>query len=555
MSSRPVILIACARASSLGHLREALERRFGADYRIGGYTSATVLLAELAASVAAGEQTALVIADQWMPEMTGLELLSRVHAIHPGAQRALMVGWSEREASQMVLEGCAFGMLENYILRPWSPPEIHLYPVVGEFLSEWWRQHQPRMELVRVVSAALSPRGFEIREMLERAGIPYGFYLSDSEAGTRVLESSGTSGARLPVVIVGNSAPLEDPTNVEVRQRLGVLEPEDRTCDLAVIGAGPAGLAAGVYGASEGLRTVVIDREVMGGQAGTSSLIRNYLGFPRGISGAELAQRAYQQAWLFGAKWALMREVTELRRDGSAWQVTLRDARPIVARTVLIATGASYRQLGVPSVEKFTGAGLFYTAGADVSSVMRGRDVIVVGGGNSAGQAVVQLAKFARHVLHLVRGPDLSRGMSKYLSQQIERLPNVEVRFNSEIVDGSGTLGLESVVIRDQARATQEVVAGRVVFAMIGAIPHTEWLAGVVDRDPSGYILTGADLPAMAGRAALPYETSVPGVFAAGDVRHGSSKRLASAVGEGAAAISSIHAYLRLPTESAARAA
>jgi thioredoxin reductase (NADPH) len=545
MSVRPVILIIDDRAASLARLVDAINRRYSSDYRTIGHVSAHAALDELRRISAASEQVALVIANRWMQEMTGLELLAQVHAIAPQAQRAMLVGWGDRDASEMVLEGCAFGMLENYILTPWSPPEVHLYPVVGEFLSDWTRAYQPRLELVRVVCSEFSPRGYEIREMFERAGVPYGFYLSESDAGQQLLAETGISEAQLPAVIIGRGRVLVDPSNLELRENLGLVEPDDRTCDLAVVGAGPAGLAAAMYAASEGLRTIVIDREVMGGQAGTSSLIRNYLGFPRGISGADLAQRAYQQAWLFGAKYALMREVSDLRGEGGVWTVSLRGGRPLTASTVLIATGASYRNLGVPTVDRFAGAGLYYIAGADVSLVMRGRDVVVVGGGNSAGQAVVQLARFARHVLQLVRGPDLARGMSTYLIRQIERLVNVDVRFNTEIVDGRGGRTLEAITIRDHERGIDEVLAGRVVFAMLGATPHTDWLAGVLERDPSGYILTGDDLAAPRRSNALPYETSLPGVFAAGDVRHGSSKRLATAVGEGGAAVTSVHDYLK----------
>jgi thioredoxin reductase (NADPH) len=545
--SIPVIIIVDDHQSSLDHLVEAITRRFGRDYRTIGYVSASTTLAEVQRMAAAGEDIALVIADQWMPEMTGLELLGRVHEIVPDAQRAIVVGWGDRNATEVILQGCAFGKLDNYILKPWSPPEIHLYPLVGEFLSDWWRCHQPRMELVRVVSSEFSRRGHEIRELLERAGVPYGFYLEESEVAQRLLADIGTAREqRLPAVIVGRERVLFDPNNLEILDSLGMLEPDDRTFDLAVVGAGPAGLGAAVYGASEGLRTVVIDREVMGGQAGTSSMIRNFLGFPRGISGADLAQRAYQQGWLFGAKYVLMHEVTDLHGSDEAWTLTLRDGRPIIAHSVLIATGASYRHLDVPNVERFAGAGLYYIAGADVAMVMRGRDAIVVGGGNSAGQAVVQLAKIAHHVLHLVRGPNLARGMSAYLVEQIRRLPNVETRFNSEIVDGAGEQRLEQVTVRDYERETEEVFRNRVVFAMLGALPRTEWLAGVLERDASGYILTGNDVPERSRpRDWLPYETSLPGVFAAGDVRHGSSKRLATAVGEGGAAVSSVHQYLR----------
>jgi thioredoxin reductase (NADPH) len=542
MSRRPVILIIDDNPTSLARLLEAIARRFGEDYRTIAHASANVALDELRQIRAAGEPIALVIADQWMPEMTGLDVLRQVHAIDPEAQRALLVGWGDSSASEKILQGCAFGELENYILKPWSPPEVHLYPVVSEFLADWSRQHEPRMELVRVVSSEFSARGHELRELLERGGIPYGFYVAESTAGKTVIEETGVDPAQLPAVVIGHGRVLTRPTNVALAEALGVAELVDRSCDLAIVGAGPAGLAAAVYGASEGLRTIVIDREVVGGQAGTSSLIRNYLGFPRGISGADLAQRAYQQAWLFGAKYVLVREVTALHDDDAHWTLTLTDAQPITARAVLIATGAAYRRLGVDSVERYTGAGLFYSAGPDMAFFMRGRDAIVVGGGNSAGQAVVHLAKGARHVLHLVRGPALAQSMSDYLVQEIQRLPNVEVRFHSEIVDGRGNLGLEEVTVRDTRRGTEEVFANRVVFAMIGVVPCTEWLAGMIERDRQGFILTGHELAAPAQR--LPYETNLPGVFAAGDVRHGSAKRVASAVGEGAGAVGSIHRRL-----------
>jgi len=316
MLTRPVIMVVDDDPRSLAALLDALARRYGGDYRVVSHLSPQAAIEECERIRADGEQLALIIADQWMPGLTGIQVLARAHEVHPAAQRALLVSWGDRTATPAILQGCAFGQLENYLQKPWSPPEVHLYPAVGEFLSDWTRTHGPRMELVRVVGDDPSPRAHELRDLLERNGIPHGFHLADSDEGSRLLERTGQDGSRLPLVILLDGLVLVDPSNAEVLDSLGVSNLEERTCDLAVVGAGPAGLATAVYGASEGLSTIVIEREAIGGQAGTSSLIRNYLGFPRGISGGELTQRAYQQAWLFGTKYVLAREVSRLRASG-----------------------------------------------------------------------------------------------------------------------------------------------------------------------------------------------------------------------------------------------
>jgi thioredoxin reductase (NADPH) len=408
------------------------------------------------------------------------------------------------------------------------------------------------MELVRVVGAEPSPRAHELRELLERNRIPHGFHRADSDEGKRLLERAGLDGSRLPVVVLLDGLVLVDPTNAEVLDSLGATNLEERTCDLAVVGAGPAGLATAVYGASEGLSTIVIEREAIGGQAGTSSLIRNYLGFPRGISGGELTQRAYQQAWLFGTKYVLAREVSRLQPKSNDRILTLSDGTEITARAVVIASGAAYRRLGVPELERFAGAGLFYTAPSD-ARVLKDKLVVVAGGGNSAGQAVVHLSKTARRVTLAVRGRSLEEGMSDYLVQEIRSRPNVEVRVETEVVGGGGDAALDRVVLEHRPTETREVAAIDALFALIGVQPRTEWLAGILQRDPKGFIVTGHDLdrhPAGGhhhGREPLPLETSLPGVFAVGDVRLGSTKRIASAVGEGAMAVQSVHTYLEAP--------
>lgn len=548
VSTKPAILIVDDEPAPLAALKDALVRRFGMDYRVIAHSSARAALDELSTIKSGGGEVALLVADQWMPEMTGSELLVRAHAMDDATRRALLVGWGDRSASSSILEGCAFGKLDNYVVKPWAPAEVHLYPMISEFLSEWTRERGPRMEIVRVVGEEPSRRTHELRDFLERNGIPYGFYPAASLRGQSLLEQTRSGTSRLPVVILLDGQALADPTTAELGDALGKTDLETAVCDLVIIGGGPAGLAGAVYGASEGLRTVVVEREAIGGQAGTSSLIRNYLGFPRGISGAELAQRAWQQAWLFGTKFVLARRCTELRADGDRRVLHCDGGLEVSARAVLIASGAEYRRLTAPGVERFVGAGVFYTAMTD-QRVMRDREVWVVGGGNSAGQAVVHLSRYARKVTLLVRGDALEKGMSDYLVQVIRHRPNVEVRLATEIVAGEGEVTLKRLVLRDHAHDTQETVPAEVLFVMIGASPRTDWLAGAVERDRHGFVCTGPDVDRSRfplSRAPTRFETSMPGVFAAGDVRAGSAKRLASAVGEGSVSVQHVWEYLSL---------
>jgi thioredoxin reductase (NADPH) len=556
MDPRPIILVVDDEAEALAALCEALRRRLDRDYRVVGHVSARAAVEALALMREAGEPVALVIADQWMPELPGVDLLGRAREIEPEAKRALLVAWDDRSAGPTVLEGCAFGRLDNYLLKPWAPPEAHLYPAVGDFLAEWTRAHGPRMELVRLVAEERSRRGHEIEERLQRNGIPYGHYGAGSEEGRRLLDETGLGRERLPVVLLLDGRALVAPSDAELADALGVTgafgstsaRAPELACDLAVVGAGPAGLAAAVYAASEGLRTLVVEREVIGGQAGASSLIRNYLGFPRGVTGAELAQRAYQQAWLFGAEYVLARAVSSLTADGDERRVHLGDGTVLRARSVLVASGARYRRLELPAVERLVGAGVYYATVAD-DRVLKGHEAFVVGAGNSAGQAVVHLARSARRVTLLVRGDRLAAQMADYLVKAIEHLPNVEVCLGVEIVDAHGGAALESLVVRDRARGTTRTLPAEMLFVLIGAAPHTDWLGATVARDEHGFLLTDRDL-ARAGapwpleRPPFPFETSLPGVFAAGDVRSGSSKRLAAAVGEGSAVVTYVHQHL-----------
>jgi thioredoxin reductase (NADPH) len=553
LQTRPYIIIAEDEPESLAALTDALTRRYGADYRVVSHLSPEAAIANLEQLKENGEEVALVIADQRMPQMKGIELLMRAHEIHPFAKRGLMVEWGDREATPAIIQGCAFGHLENYLYKPWSPPEIHLYPLVNEFLTEWSRSHGPRMELVRVIGEEFSPRAREIQDMLHRNGIPFGFYAPESEYGQRLLHQSGLDDSRLPVVILLDGHALVEPSNAEISDGLGATNLDEPFCDVLIIGGGPAGLSAAVYSASEGLRTIVVEREAVGGQAGTSSLIRNYLGFPRGITGAELAQRAYQQAWLFATKFVFAREAVQLRANGKDRILTLSDGREICARAVLIATGASYRKIAIPSLERFEGTSLFYTSFGE-NRWLEGLNVAIVGAGNSAGQAVIHIAKQAQAVHLIVRGDSLERSMSDYLIQHIRQLPNVKVHSCTEIVDGDGTSSLECLVVHHLTTGNNETIPINVCFALIGAAPHTDWLAGTLARDARGYILAGQSLQAAGvewriERPPTLYETSMPGVYAVGDVRSGSVKRLISAAGEGSIAVQHIHDYLNMPVE------
>jgi thioredoxin reductase (NADPH) len=545
MAERPAIVIVDDEPAALGDMLDALARRFGGDYRVVPFLSARAALESVTKLKDENDEIALVIADQRMPEMTGRDFLAKVRSVAPTAKRALIVNWGDHEASPAILQACALGELDNYLYKPWTPAEIHLYPLIGEFLAEWTRIHRPGMELIRIVGEERSPRSNEIRELLNRNGIPFGFHQIGSVSANQLMEEYGALVTRPPVVFLHDGSVLADPTDAQIMDSVGE-SPHELSCDVAVVGAGPAGLTAAVYAGSEGLKTLVVERHVVGGQAGASSLIRNYLGFPRGISGAELTQRAYQQAWVFGAKFVFAREVTGLHFRGDEKVLTLSDGREIAAATVVVATGAEYRRLEVPSLERFVGGSVFYTTFGE-SRTVQDLDIVVTGGGNSAGQAAIHLASFARHVTLVVRADSLAKGMSDYLVQQIHGAPNIEVRLDSEVVAGEGAERLERLTIRNKRSNVLDDIPAKMLFVLIGAMPHTDWLAGVVQRDPKGFIVTGYDVDQGAWplqRKPLTFETSVPGVFAVGDVRMGSMKRVAAAVGEAAGALQNVHQYM-----------
>jgi thioredoxin reductase (NADPH) len=547
---RPVLFVVDDDAESLNRTRQELQRRYSSDYRILCERSAPKALQALDAMRAAGEDVAVVLADQWIPEVNGSELLARVRELHPHAKRALLIpwgAWGDRPTADAVLRAMALGHIDYYVLKPWQSPDELFHRTVSEFLHEWTRSHTARPREIAVVAERGSARGHELRSLLARNGVPHAFHASDSADGRRLLAEAGRENADVPVVVLLDGRVLVDPSNAELAGGYGVTTELDerRDFDVVVVGAGPAGLAAAVYASSEGLRTLVVERESIGGQAGSSSLIRNYLGFSRGVSGAELAQRAYQQAWVFGTNFLLMREVLGLRTEGQWHLVTISDGSEARARAVVLAMGVSYRRLGVPALEALNGTGVFYGASISEAQALAGQEAYLIGGGNSAGQAALHLSRYANRVSVLVRGSSLAESMSPYLIDEIAATENIAVRHHTQVVDGGGQGRLEHLTLRDAVTGETSEVEAAALFVLIGSRPYTEWLPEAVERDKWGFLPTGLDLARSTERRALTYETNVPGLFAVGDVRHGAVKRVASAVGEGSVVIEQIHEYLR----------
>ncbi len=544
-----VILVVDDEAASLRALTHELESRYGVHYRILSSASPEEGLARLKDLRAEEASVPLILADQWMPGMTGIRFLARAKSLHPTARRGLLIAWGDRSTREPILEAVTLGHIEFYLNKPVWTPDEQFHRAISEALEEWWRQKGGAFEAVTLVSEELSARAHEIRDLLTRNSIPFGFYLNGSPEGRAALKRFGVQGVPGLVVALYNGVALVDPTNAEVAEALGIdVRPSEQTYDVAIVGAGPAGLAAAVYGASEGLRTALLEREAIGGQAGTSSLIRNYLGFPRGVSGADLAFRAYEQAWLFGTHFIYGNPATSLAGDEGLRVLGLEDGSEVRCRVVILATGASYRRLGVPELESLVGAGVFYGAGTVEAKAVAGKLAFVVGGGNSAGQAALHLAKYAKEVTILVRSESLSASMSQYLIREIDSAGNVEVRFGIELVGGGGDGRLELLQLRDRGSRETKSVPAAGLFVLIGSEPFTGWLPESVDRDQWGFILTGSDTEMIRTDKRAPFllETSMPGVFAVGDVRHGSVKRVASAVGEGSIAIRLVHDYLAL---------
>ena len=528
-----------------------LRRRYGDRHRIVRAESGQQALEALREMKLRGDTVAVILADYRMPQMSGLEFLEAAMDLYPGARRVLLTAYADTSAA---IDAINVVDLDYYLLKPWDPPEEKLYPVIDAQLEAWVATDYRPVPETKVVGHRWSARSSEVREFLARNQVPYRWYTTESAEGRRLLDAAGVDDRELPVVVTTGGQPLIAPTDGELAGHVGLAtDPAEEFYDIVVIGGGPAGLGSAVYGASEGLRTVLVERTATGGQAGQSSRIENYLGFPDGVSGAQLTDRARRQAIKFGAELITTRDVVGVEVNGPARTVRFADGGSVGAHTVILATGVSYQQLAAPGCADLVGRGIYYGSALTEAAGCAAQDVYIVGGANSAGQAAVHLAKSARSVTLLVRGTSLANSMSYYLVQQIAGIENIHVRTCTEVVEAHGDGHLERLTLRNNAAGTTETVDAGWLFIFIGAVPRTDWLDGVVSRDRRGFVLAGPDLGTDAGpvppgwdldRPPFHLETSVPGIFAAGDVRAESAKRVASAVGEGAMAVMLVHRYL-----------
>jgi thioredoxin reductase (NADPH) len=527
-----------------------LRRRYGSEYRIVRAESGPSALEALRELKLRGDQVAVILADYRMPNMNGVEFLEHAMDIYPGARRVLLTAYADTGAA---IDAINVVDLDHYLLKPWDPPEEKLYPVVDTLLDTWKASDHHVVPEIKVVGHRWNARSSDVREFLARNQVPYRWFSTDEPEGKRMLEAASQDGLQLPVIITLDHEVLIAPSDAELAAKVGLAtSPSSDFYDLIVVGGGPAGLGAAVYGASEGLRTVLLERTATGGQAGQSSRIENYLGFPDGVSGAQLTTRARLQAAKFGAEVLTTREVTGLEINGSARTVRFSDGTSLDAHSVILTTGVAYRQLRAPGLDELTGAGVYYGSALTEAAACVDNDVFIVGGANSAGQSAVYLSRMAKSVTLLVRGPSLTKSMSHYLIEQVESVPNITVRTCTTVVGARGDGHLEGLTLQDANTGETEDVAAQHLFVFIGAAPLTSWLDGVLERDDHGFVLTGPDLSADGeppaewplDRAPYHLEASVPGVFVAGDVRAESAKRVASAVGEGAMAVMLVHRYL-----------
>lgn len=531
---------------ALAGTERELRDRYASHYRVICTSSPAEASRTLETLADGGEEVALVLAAQRLSGTTGSALLDRVRQTHPHAKRGLLVTWGalgDRTTVAAISDSMALGQIDYHVLKPAPTPDEVFHQAITSFLLEWSRSRRLSSNTVRVVGEAWAGRAYELRETLQRCAMPHAFYLADSPQGREALAVAGPN-AELPLMVLPDGEVLSNPTNMEIANASGASIALQRDeFDLVIVGAGPAGLSAAVYAASEGLNTLVVDEGGVGGQATSSSRIRNYLGFPRGVSGGRLAEQAYEQAWVFGAQFVFMQRAGDLDRVGDRLSLRVTDEHRVNARAVILAAGASYRRLDVPPLEALNGAGVFYGGPESEGHAMAGKDAYIVGGANSAGQAALHLARFARRVTLVVRAQTLRAGMSHYLVREIEATPNVTVRTATAVTGGGGNGHLEHLVLR--ASGEEETVPADGLFVLIGARPRTEWLPSEIARDRQGFLLTGDDIPeertGAFDRRPLALETSMPGAFAAGDVRHGSIRRIASAVGEGSIATQLVH--------------
>ena len=550
--TKPVILAVDDDPAVLSAIERDLRQQYKADYRIMKAASGLEGLEAARTLAARNTPIALFLADQRMPGMSGTDMLREVMKLHPGARRVLLTAYADTDVAIAGINDIA---LDHYLMKPWDPPEHRLYPVLDDLLSEWRARVRPTFDGIRVLGSQWSPQSFETKEFLSRNRVPYEWVDLDVDATARVLaESLAGDLKHLPVVTFPDGTHLVAPSIAQLADRAGMQTHANRPFyDVIVIGGGPAGLANAVYAASEGLRTVLVESHAAGGQAGTSSLIENYLGFPSGVTGADLAQRATAQARRFGAELLTGQEVVSLRREDPYRVVVLADGSELTAYSVVITTGMSARTLEAPGVEALHGVGVYYGAAMTEAARCKGQDICVVGGANSAGQGALFFSRYASRVTMIIRAADLQPMMSRYLVDRIHATPNIEILYHAEVAQVIGSGSLEAVVVKEGDAGTMRTIPTSAMFIFIGVQPHTDAFTGVLERDESGFVITGSDLPKEHGRPRgwtlerdpFMFETNVPGVFAAGDVRANANRRVAAAVGEGSAAIYSVHRYLR----------
>jgi thioredoxin reductase (NADPH) len=549
--AKPAILTVDDDPEVLQAVARDLRRQYGENFRILRADSGEAALDALKQLKLRNDTVALMLVDQRMPQMTGVEFIEKANDIFPQAKRVLLTAYADTEAA---IRAINTARLDYYLLKPWDPPEEKLYPVIDDLLEDWQANFHPPFEGIRLVGDRWSPHSHRIKDFLARNQIPYRWLdIELNPEAKQLLDFTGEQQPKFPVLLFGDGTHASEPSNIEIAQKIGLQTQAAKPFyDLAIVGGGPAGLAAAVYGASEGLRTVLVEREAPGGQAGTSSRIENYLGFPVGLSGADLARRAVTQARRFGVEILSPQEAQSIRIDNNYRILTLSDGKEINCHAIILALGVTWRKLNVPGIEQLTGAGVYYGAAQTEAIACKDEDVYVIGGANSAGQGAIYFSQYARKVTMLVRGESLAASMSQYLIDRIEQTENIEVLTYTSVVEAIGESSLEAIVLKNVKTGETKTVPAQSLFIFIGAMPRTEWLDGAIERDEKGFILAGVDLPVCHGRPKGwtlerdPYllETNIPGVFAVGDVRHGSVKRVASGVGEGSICVQFIHRYL-----------
>lgn len=553
--AKPILLTVDDDSDVLRAIERDLRSKYGAEYRVMSSDSPPVALDLLKELKIRNDGVALLLADQRMPHMDGVGFLQAARQIFPGAKRALLTAYADTNAA---IDAINTANIDYFFMKPWDPPTEHLYPQLDDMLDDWQASYRPAFQGIRVLGTRWSPRCYELRDFLARSHVPYQWIDVEGSANDpetkQLLQALGPDAAELPVVLFPDGGKLLNSAPAEVAQKVGLrTRAETSFYDLAIVGGGPAGLAAAVYGASEGLKTVIIEREAPGGQAGMSSRIENYLGFPSGLSGGDLARRAVVQARRFGVEILAPQTVVGLRIEGPYRIIKLADGSEISCHALMIATGVQWRRLEAPGMDRLQGAGIYYGGGATEALSCKNEVVYVIGGANSAGQAAMNFSKYAERVVILVRGDSLSSSMSQYLIDQIEETPNIQIWTHASVAEVHGDTHLEEIsVLCSDTNKVERVPAGS-MFIFIGALPRIDWMGDTIERDDRGFILTGPDL--IQGENKRPkkwsldrdpflLETNVPGIFAVGDVRHGSVKRVASGVGEGSVAVQFIHQYL-----------